>query len=264
MTGSSDLLEFVARSENRRQTLESLVSGPITRAEVQEHTGIPRSTLNRILSDCLEHDLLVKNGHHYRTTLIGRYIATRLQELESNIETMADLQGILEWLPLDTFDFDINAFENAEVFRQRPADPHDPVRTVIPVLEGATSFRGLCDNAAHEPIFAEWRAVTEGGQRFEALLTPEVIDVIANDPVRADRFSDMLEIEGSRTYRYDGDIPCIIVIADDSVLLEAADEDGAIKGFVISDHPDIRAWAEATYESCKRKADPVGVGELTP
>lgn len=262
MDSPIELVGFLTRSSNRVATLRALVDGPQTRPELQETTGIPRATLSRILADFWQRELLSKGGHHYRTTPLGDYLAGQLRSMDRAIETVQQLQSIERWLPLDAFDFDLLDLVDAEVIVQTPADPHAPVKGILPTLTTAGHVRGLCDNAVHEAIVAEWRAVTAGRQVFEAVLTADAVAVLAADPERRSQFGDVLAAEDTEGLVYDGEIPCLVVIADDTVLLEAADEDGAIKAFVLTRNPIVRSWAETTFEDYKQSADPVGVEAL--
>lgn len=264
MNSSLELVAFVTRSENRVMTLGKLVAGPFTRPELQEETNIPRATLSRILADCWQRDLVTKNGHHYQITPLGEYVASQLQSMADSIETLNKLQAIEQWLPVDAFGFDLVDLAGAEVTLQTLADPHAPVNAVLQVLKSAGHLRAVCDNAVHEPIITEWRAVTLRGQRMEAVVTADVVDVIASDPERAARFGEMIVSEHAEGFVYDGDIPCLIAIADETVLLEAADEDGAIKGFIISENDAVYQWAEATVEAYQSEAEPIDAKVLAP
>lgn len=257
------LVGFVTRSTNRVATIRALVDGPQTRPELQETTGIPRATLSRILADFWKQDLLTKDGHHYQLSTLGEYLASQLDSMAERIETIRRLQSIEQWLPVDAFDFDLVDLSDAEVIRQTPADPHAPVARILPVLEDAGHVRGLCDNAVHEAIVAEWRAITAGRQRFEGVLTTEVIDVIVSDPERMEQAGEVFAADDTEAFVYDGEIPGLVIIADETVLLEAADEDGAIKAFILTDNPAVRSWAETAFEDYKQSADPIGVEVLT-
>lgn len=263
MNSPIELIGFVTRSSNRVEALLELSSEAMTRPELQDSTGIPRATLSRILTDCWQADLIAKDGHQYHATPLGDYLADRLRLMDREIETIRQLRTIEQWLPWDAFDFDFVHLADAEVVLMDPADPHSPIEHILSVLEGARHVRALCDNAVHQAIVAEWRAITGGGQRLEALLTAAAVDVIAADPERRLQFGDILSAPDTEGYVYEGDIPCLVVLADDTVLLEAADEDGSIKGFVITDKERVSSWVDTTYEDYKQSADSINVDALT-
>ena len=259
-----ELLGFVTRSPNRIATLEALADRPQSRPELQERTGIPRATLSRILADCAERGLVRKVANDYHSTALGDFIRAELASMAEGIGTLQELQAIERWLPLNAFDFTLGDLADAEVIRQTPADPHAPVARVIEELGGAQRVRGLCDNALHEAIVTEWRAVTDGGQHLEVVFTAAVVDVVANDAERRRRLGEILADEDTETFVTAGPIPCLVVIANETVLLEAADDEGAIKAFVLTDSPVVRSWAEATFESFKARAESVGADVLAP
>lgn len=91
------LLQFLTRSDNRVIVLAALTTGAsFTRSELQSETGIPRSTVSRILGEFRDRGLVSRVGHRYEVTPFGGFLAERLHSVFDSIESMQRLQNAAE------------------------------------------------------------------------------------------------------------------------------------------------------------------------
>jgi predicted transcriptional regulator len=268
MRPSFDLVSFVTRAENRVDVLLTLASGPQTRPELEDETGIPRATLSRILADSRDRDLVSRDGHRYRVTPLGVLVASELETLFESVETMRALQTLSGWLPLEELDVEFERLAAAEVTLPRPVDPMSPVKRAASVVEGADHVRTFCYSVVHAPILAALRGVTGRGQRLEGVIAAGVLDVVAADPELAERARELFESGNVDLYLYDGGIEPQLIVADGTTMFLVTDEEGAIQGLVETDDEAILPWAEGLFESLRAEAEPVGPGRagelLTP
>jgi len=94
MSPSFDLVSFLTRAESRVDVLLALASGPRTRPELRDETGVPRATLSRVLADFRERDLASRNGRRYRTPPLGGVVALELESSVESVETARALQTL--------------------------------------------------------------------------------------------------------------------------------------------------------------------------
>lgn len=81
-------VQFLANSANRIRVLEALRDGPASRRELQEETGVPRSTAARVLDDAEARGWVDSRGSQYRITPVGE---VTVSEFRAYVKTM---QGI--------------------------------------------------------------------------------------------------------------------------------------------------------------------------
>lgn len=257
MDSSVELVSFVTRAESRIETILALAAEPRTRPELQDETGIPRATLSRILADFRDRDLAAKDGHRYRTTPLGDLVAAELDALFESIEATRALQTIAKWLPLDELSVDFDRLATADVTLPTPIDPMGPVNRAAAVVEGAERVRTFCYSVVHAPILAALRGVTERGQRLEGVVAAGVLEVVKDDPALAESARELFASGNVELYVYEDGIEPQLIIADRTTMFLVTDGEGAIRGLVEIDDEAILPWAEATFESLKREADPL-------
>lgn len=257
MDSPIDLVSFVMRSESRINVLLTLATQSQTRPELQDETGIPRTTLSRILADFRDHDLAMRDGHQYQTTPLGDLVAAELETLFESIESTRALQTLAGWLPLDELGVDFERLAVAEVTLPTPIDPMSPVKRAATVVEDAEYVRTFCYSVVHAPILAALRGVADKGQRLEGVIAAGVLEVVKDDPELAESAQELFESGSVEVYIYDEGIEPQLIIADGRTMFLVTDEEGAIQGLVETDDKAILPWAETMFESLKREADPL-------
>jgi predicted transcriptional regulator len=252
-----DLVSFVTRAESRVDVLLTLASGPRTRPELQDETGVPRATLSRVLADFRERDLASRNGHRYRPTPLGEVLAADLEALFESVETTRALQSLAGLLPLEELAIDFHRLAEAEVTLPTPVDPMAPVKRAAAIVEGAEHVRTFCYSVVHAPILAALRGVAHRGQRLEGVIAAGVFDVVASDPELAERARELVGSGSVELYRYDEGIEPQLIVADRTTMFLVTDDEGAIQGLVETDDGAILPWAEELFESLRAEAEPL-------
>lgn len=253
-----ELVCFLLRAESRVAVLHALDEGVRSRFELIDATGIPRTTVRRILADLREQEVVRRDGHEYRLTTTGRQFVERLAAIETRIETMQRLRGIEPWLPTEAFDFDLETLADAEITLPDPAHPLAPIDWTYRRLLEADRFWMLSDSATPDTLEACWRAMTT--DRCEVVVSADLVDVIAVDTRGAGLPPGSLQPGG--LYIVDRPIPCSLAVADDTVLLRVHDDAGSVAAVVESDAPAVQAWTEATrvaFDEVRESVDPAEV-----
>lgn len=262
MESAAELVAFVTRAENRRTVLGALSTAPSTRHDLQERTGIPRTTLSRILADFRDRDLLSRSGHDYALTSLGERLADELDALIDSVERLRALQTLAGWLPLDRLDVDPFTVEDLAVTLPTRIHPMAPIGRAAELLADAADVSGLCYSILHAPILAMTEDIVESGGRFEGVVSGAVLDVVARDPALVAPVRALLGTGQAELAVLDRPIESQFIIADDRVLFLVTDREGTLQGLVETGAPVIRRWAEARFAEYRADADPIDPGAL--
>lgn len=261
---SIDDIAFLANSENRVAVLRSLLDGPHSRHVVAERTGVTRVTLGRILDELEERRWITEEGAVCDVTPLGRWV---VEEFTALCETMAAerrLRRVAQWFPEGGYGFHVGRLADAEVTLVSRADASAPISRLVREFEAGGRFRAFSFAITAPFLAACHRAVVDEGATWAWVFTPDVLDVLVADPEMA-RFSrELLESGRATFYRYDGDIPSVVIISEAGVNLRLADAEGAPTALIQSDDDEVRSWAESTFEAYRGEATPVDSEVFTP
>lgn len=263
MESPINLVSFVTRAGSRIDVLLALASGPQTRPDLQEETDIPRATLSRILADFRERELVTRDGHEYGTTPLGDLLAAELRSLFESVAAMGTLQTISQWITIDEFDVPFERLADADVIVPERADPLAPIRRAEELLVDASHVRVTAHNMVPGCLEAVWRAVTEGRQTFEGVLTLGAVETVANDPEMTNQARELFTSEDATGFVHPDDILPLIFVVDDLVWIAVTDDAGTIQGHIETTDETVRTWAEETVDAYKREAKPVEEAVLT-
>jgi predicted transcriptional regulator len=258
-----DLVSYLTRSENRTVVLLELVDGAGSRADLQESTGIPRATLSRILAGFRDRELLVREGHDYRLTPLGAYLATELGELFDATAALQSLQRLREWLPFDETDIPLAGLAGAEVLEPSETDPLAPIRRAESLLAAGAVVRLTGNSVVPSCLDIVCDRVTAGEQAFECVVSPGAVEVIAADPAMREQCETLVAASEATLLVYDGRVPSALFVVDDVTFFAVTDDAGAIQGHVQTDDSTVREWAEARLDRYAAAADPLDAGGLT-
>jgi predicted transcriptional regulator len=84
-------IQFLANSANRVRVLDSLAIEPATRRELQDSTGVPRSTTARVLDEAEDRGWVASEGSHYEITPLGEVMVA---EFSAYRETTKGIQHL--------------------------------------------------------------------------------------------------------------------------------------------------------------------------
>lgn len=256
-------IRFLASSANRVRVLEALADGATTRREVEERTGVARSTVARALNEAEDRGWVDSEGSRYWTTPVG---AARVSAFRAYLETTAGMQHLgaaLRWLPDPVRSLDFRHFRDAELTYPTPDNPAAPFDRGLALLNGADEYRSLTQNSFPRYMEVVRDRVERGELDFEGIVTGAFVEVLRSDPERASVWRDIAD----RTWMYDGHVPLNMQIADETVVLWlcGADHDGedvVVKGLLESDDAAVVSWVASCYEEFRSEADPLEAAEL--
>lgn len=247
-------VEFLARSEHRLAILQALHDAPRTRDELRDLTDASRTTLSRLLADFEDRGWVGRSNDRYVPTPEGTYVAGEVSRLLDNLETAAELDGLLQWLPTGAFTFDLHRLRDAEVVTLRWNDPAS-MRLLAEQLEGVDQVRSMADTVSREVVDV-LRDLTVGGDgTYEGVLSSEAVEVIRAHPELAGQLREMLESGRATLYRYDGvEVESMLLCFDDVVALCNHAKGGPRVEGLVSEDPVVRAWAKAYFDAVRDRA----------
>lgn len=236
-----ELLQFLARSDNRVTVLASLATGAsFTRSELQTETGLPRPTVSRILGEFKDRRLVSSGANRYEVTPLGRFLGGRLHSMFDAVETMQRLQTLLKQVSGTGTDTDGTYHARSELLTPTSADPGAPTRRFADRLHAASRVRLLVP-AAIPQLFCVDATTGDGQQTVEVVLA-------SGDGAL---FSD------------DSDVPHFAGTIDGIAVVGLTDDAGTIRGYVETSDAAVRSWAETTVEAYTRNASRVDAEVLT-
>lgn len=254
MNTALDEIGFLANSENRVAVLETLVEASQDRDRIRDRTDASRVTIARILREFEERDWITRSGQEYTATPLGEWVCEEFTALVEEMEAERRLRESLQWFPSDLLTFDVRCLRDAELLLLDGSDATLFIRRVLEFHRSGDHIRGVATMVA--PVFVEnhWESTVRGEKVLEMVITPRVLDVILNHPTSARQFREMLDEEDVHFSVYE-EIPMSVGIVDGTVGINLTDEQGVIKGGVLSEDETVYEWAVDLFESCREHAE---------
>lgn len=261
---SSDMLSFFGGSPIRLQTLRLLNSDPMTKATLQEEVDTSRITLWRLLSEFEDRGWIRKSDDEFEATAAGRIVVERIEAMQNALKATEELGELLEWLPLDEFDFPVECLAHAEIVRPSPTDPQRPMRLATQQIREATEIRILTHGYSPWIIETMYDRATEGAQSGEMVTSADVVEAIAAQSSFRDQLLELIESGALEYYHHEREVPHIFAILDgDRVGMGVDDEAGRPQAtFDIADE-QVLEWAERTFERYRSSASRVTADRFT-
>jgi predicted transcriptional regulator len=262
MDAALDDIAFLANSENRVAVFEILVEAPRSRNKINEQVDASRVTIARILDELEAREWITRSGQEYRVTPLGTWVYDEFIGLVDEIEAEQRLRGPLQHFPSDLLTFDVRCLRDAEIVCPGGSDATAVVRRIVEFHRSGDRIRGVTRTVA--PVFVEnQRELTvRGDTSLELVITPDTLDIIREHRPTARRFRDMVESENTRWFVYE-DVPISVGIVNGTVGINLTDEDGVLKGGLLTDDETVRAWAVDLFEGCREQARPVDPDAIT-
>lgn len=251
-----DALEDVAylsRSKNRAQILAKLATEPYTRRELGDATGISRTTLDRIVNELEEREWVTRTSDgDYVATPTGERVATESTSLIGAMQAIRNLGDAVAWLPKDELTIGLHHFRDATVRRPEPHAIDAPSTFATELMREATEFACLVNtppSLAFEEAMMD--GVSEGRLMTNHVITDAELTVLLKEPNRAARWQAYVEA-GANLYCYDGQIPCNLLVIDETVLI--LDKQPEAPEGIESTNPEVRAWAHEIIDEYRGEA----------
>lgn len=248
-------IQFLANSANRIRALDALRTGTKTRRDLQEKTGIPRSTVARILDDAESRGWVSSEGSQYRTTAFGEAMVSEFLSYVETVEGIHHLGEAVNWLPEPVHDLEFHHFRDATITTASPDNPASPFDRGLDLINAADEYRGLTATGLPQYVSAIQERAEQGELTVDGVIESRFIESIRDDSERAPPWRAL----AGNVWTYDGRIPINMHIVDRTVLiwLGESDEEIAVKGLLESENPTVVSWAESLHEEYRAEAEPL-------
>lgn len=255
--GAIEDIAYLSRSASRVRILAALASDPQTRGDLEETTGIARTTIGRIVNEFEERGWARRtpNGK-YSATPPGKAIISEFRPFVQSVQAIRTLGNLVAWLPTDEVPLDLHHLSDVSVRRPEPADPMSTVTEFNARLDEASEFQCLVGIAPPIPFEQKMRnGVVDRGMETKHVITDEELNYLLKQPERLPRWREYVEA-GANLYRYDGRIPCNIFVFDDTVIFShTKSEFGEPHVGIVSDNPEVVSWSREMIEKYRQEAE---------
>lgn len=245
---STEALEDIAyltRSNNRVALLTTMARGSYSRRKLHEATGIARTTIGRILTEFEERNWVERTANGtYTTTPMGHSIASELRPFVESIETIQTLGNLVDWLHGIDTRLDLRQLRDAAIMEPEHDDPMEVIDQFIDRLHHTAEFYTLNQIAPAGKAMEIMRDRLDRTQLVATfVVTGELVDYILDRPERRTRWRACIE-SGAEVYRYDGSIPCSLLMLDETVFIANTQATyGDPYTMIQSDNDAVRSWA---------------------
>jgi predicted transcriptional regulator len=245
----SDVVAFFGSSPTRLTTLQALCEEAIPRAKLQERIDTSRITLWRLLGDFEDRGWVRETDAGYEATVAGRFVVEQLTSVEDALQALEELDGLLEWLPLDEMDFSLERLAEAEFVRPSPSDPQGPIRLATAQIREATTIRILTHGYAPRAVESMHELGMAGDQSGVLVTSTGVLETFLEEPSMREKLGELIEAERLEYFHHRGEVPHIFAILDgERVGMGVDDDDGRPQAAFDIDDETVLAWAERTFE----------------
>lgn len=256
-------LAFLSRSEHRAAVLDRLSRGARTRPELRDHLGISQPTLGRILGGFEERGWVSKNGRTYSLTPLGALLAREFSTLLETVETIRTLSEVAHHLPFEQMDFDLSLLREATVTTADSEDVLAHMRRHEALVEQSDHVRTLCSSFSPSAVQAQRDRVVNGDHTGEAIIAGEAIDTLTQREDVGSLLGDLIASDKATFYRYDGTVPVMLSLFDETAGIVPLDDEGMPCGtFIESDTEEIRTWVRETINAYKAETTELTPGDL--
>jgi predicted transcriptional regulator len=263
MDDALEEIGFLANSANRVRMLEALDGDPASRRELQEATGVPRSTAARVLDDAEDRGWIDSEGSRYRLTSAGEARVSEFRDYVATTEGMQHLGEAIEWLPEPARSLDYRHLRDARLTTPTEANPTAHFDRGMELIRDAEAYRGLTQNSLPQYMTELRDRVVQGRLDFQGVIERGFLDVLRVEPERAALWHDIAD----RMWLYDGHVPLNMHVVDGTALVWLCDEnhdgeDVVVQGLLESSHSAVVSWAESLYEEYRNDSEPMDPGVL--
>lgn len=250
-------IEFLARSSNRVEVLAALVEKPHTRRDLEARLDVSQPTLGRILGDLAERNWVESEQGHYRATPTGRLVEAGITDLRERLATETRLREVVEWLPMETLEFDFRHLADATITTPSRTRPNAPIQRMLELLAATDSARLVSHSFNEQKLDRIHDRTVEGDLTTRGVFAEAAIDAIAATPDLRRQLRTLVDAEGAEIRVTTDDIPLALEVTDDRTHLLLRDGDGIVRASLDTDDETVRSWAETAHERYWSDATPL-------
>lgn len=231
--------------------LEALRDGPLDRAELEDLLDISRATSHRFTRWLGDRGLIERRDSEFYLTELGYTVTAAVVGFKSEVTTAFYLAPMMEALSERDLRPPLIAFADATITRP-DGDPYAPMTRYVSLIRDTTTLRGVNTWAIAPTYMGEIQERILAGMETELIDPLSVVEeIMDNYPERCVEVC----VSGYLTIHLHESLPFGLAIFDDRVGIAVHDsETEALRAFIDTDSPQVRAWADAVYETYKAES----------
>lgn len=241
----------------RRDFLNALAEGSLSKPELVDETSTSRSTVDRAIDALQEEGLVRRDGGEYELTLTGRHSLGEFDAYRSRLDALQRAHDVLCVLPVDA-EVEPAALVDATV-RESPRYPNDiAFQSVVELVRQGEHVRAVGPALPPRYIGDVEEYVARGDLAVEFVMTPTVVDMI--DRVPCDELRELARHDAVEVSELDERVPYALWMVEsddgtDSGLVVYTDT--GVKGIVRNDTDAMTEWARDAFETYRDRAEPL-------
>lgn len=253
-------IEFLARSGNRIELLDTLAERAYSRRELGEAVAASQPTIGRVLNDLSDRGWVTYDGERYAATPTGRLVAAGITDLRERLAAESRLREIAGLLP--AVDVDLRAFGDATITTPSSTRPGAPIQRMLELL-GATDRVWLLSHSFNrQKLELLHERTVDGTLTTEGVFAADAVEAVASDPALRGKLRAVLRADAAEIRTVEGDVPVALEVTDDRTHLLLRDGEGVVRASMDTDDPTVRDWATGLHAEYWERASPVEPGEL--
>ncbi|SHG56999.1 transcriptional regulator FilR1 domain-containing protein [Halobaculum gomorrense] len=252
--------DLVSLALERRTYLELAASSPRWKRDFVDELSDSRSTVNRVIPDLVDADLLEQSSRGYRLTYTGRVLLESVQEITAIGDTVGETEGLLNNLP-DSAPVNPRLFVDADILTTDVPSVTALTQEPREQILSADRVRaiGLADN---DPKMIEgfYDRVT-GEDEF-------ILELIAEDSLArhlletyGDLLDETLQMESLSISSTDSVPFGFYLTFSDSerreLIMPIHDDQRILRGMIRTKNERALEWADKLYEEVQSDAIPL-------
>ena len=247
---------FLVNSAHRVEVLEALAERPCDRNDLREVTGASPPTMGRILSAFEDRHWIEREGHTYRLTGLGEFVADRLTTFLEELSVERRLRDVAPWLPVELEGFSVDLLTDAVVSYPGPGYPYEPLERNAQLMEHTGSIRGFGMVMLKSNVLEVFFESVADGLDVEMIYPPHVLEtMLAWD---RETVVGSLGLDNHTVFVHE-DLPnsewCGLCVTDDRLSICCYEpETGMIRSLVDTGSPRAYAWGESIVEQYRANA----------
>lgn len=255
-THSRELLETVRR---REAVLGCLAGASRDKRELTSRLDVSRQTVDRAIRELESTAMVERVDGGYRLTLFGHLAYREFESLLDRLECLERACDLLVHLPPDTA-IDAAVLDGADVVRSGHPLPHEPVRRLEELVEGADRLAGYSPIAFPQYVSLFHRQITRTDTEIELFLDDSLIEGLWSDYL--EELREALSAPNFTLYGLPESL-CpnmgLALFDDSTVWIGVYDDSANVRGAITAESDAAVAWARRRLEECRE-----GGHELPP
>jgi predicted transcriptional regulator len=239
--------------QQRHECLRSLSTDPKSKRALVDDLEIPRSTLDGIMRDLEDADLVSYANGEWRVTHFGQCALSTYNQHHSHLCSLSNAAPIINVLSPEA-PIGCEFLIDVEVYEGSSAIPDDVLHVFLESVSDATRIRGFSPVAivAYADQFYA-NATNVSNYQLEIVLPQSLFECLsARNPAK---IKEALQDANVNLLQASIPVSFGLWIADTNQAGIIVYLDHGIRGILINDTDEAIAWAEAQYDRVRQEAD---------